>query len=120
MASFEMAPGQLLPGVAPAAIQAGNHAAAMILSDLSGEPRRPFVYDDKGTLATIGKSRAVAQIGRLSLTGRLAWFAWLIIHVYQLIGFRNRLAVLFNWAWNYIFSRREARLITEKEWKLRN
>ena len=120
MASFEMAPGQLLPGVAPAAIQAGNHAAAMILSDLSGEARRPFVYDDKGTLATIGKSRAVAQIGRLSLTGRLAWFAWLIIHVYQLIGFRNRLAVLFNWAWNYIFSRREARLITEKEWKLRN
>ena len=120
MASFEMAPGQLLPGVAPAAIQAGNHAAEMILRDLAGEPRRPFVYDDKGTLATIGKSRAVGQIGRLALTGRIAWFAWLIIHVYQLIGFRNRLAVLFNWAWNYMFSRREARLITEKEWKLRN
>ena len=120
MASFEIAPGELLPGVAPAAIQAGQHAAAMILRDLVGEPRQRFVYKDKGSMATIGKSRAVAQIGRLALTGRLAWFFWLIVHVYSLIGFRNRLAVLFNWAWNYIFSRREARLITDKEWKLRN
>ena len=120
MASLEMAPGQLVPGVAPAAIQAGEHAARMILGDLVGDPRRPFVYIDKGTMATIGKSRAVGQIGRVTLTGRIAWFAWLLIHVYQLIGFRNRLAVLFNWAWNYMFSKREARLITEKEWKLRN
>jgi NADH:ubiquinone reductase (H+-translocating) len=120
MASLEMTPGQLVPGVAPAAIQAGEHAARMILRDLAGEPRRPFVYEDKGTLATIGKSRAIGQIGRVKLTGRIAWFAWLLIHVYQLIGFRNRLAVLFNWAWNYMFSKRGARLITEKEWKLRN
>ena len=120
MASLEIAPGQLLPGVAPAAIQAGQHAARMILRDLVGDPRQPFVYNDKGSMATIGKSRAVAQIGRLTLTGRLAWFFWLIVHVYSLIGFRNRLSVLFNWAWNYLFSRREARLITEKEWKLRN
>jgi NADH dehydrogenase len=120
MASLEMTPGQLVPGVAPAAIQTGQHAARMILGDLVGEPRRPFVYNDKGTLATIGKSRAVGQIGRVALTGRIAWFAWLLIHVYQLIGFRNRLAVLFNWAWNYLFSKRGARLITEKEWKLRN
>jgi NADH dehydrogenase len=120
MASLEMAPGQLVPGVAPAAMQSGEHAARMILRDLTGDPRRPFVYDDKGTMATIGKSRAVGQIRRVKLTGRIAWLAWLLIHVYQLIGFRNRLAVLFNWAWNYMFSRREARLITEKEWKLRN
>ena len=120
MASLEMAPGQLVPGVAPAAIQAGEHAARMILCDLVGDPRRAFVYKDKGTMATIGKSRAVGQIGRVQLTGRIAWFAWLLIHVYQLIGFRNRLAVLFNWAWNYMFSRRQARLITEKEWRLRN
>jgi NADH dehydrogenase len=120
MASIEMAPGQLVPGVAPAAIQAGEHAAAMIVGDLSGKPRRPFVYHDKGTMATIGKSRAVGQIGRIKLTGRIAWLAWLLIHVYQLIGFRNRLALLFNWAWNYMFSKRGARLITEKEWKLRN
>ena len=120
MASLEMAPGLLVPGVAPAAMQGGEHAARMILRDLVGDERRPFVYIDKGTLATIGKSRAVGQIGRVKLTGRIAWFAWLLIHVYQLIGFRNRLAVLFNWAWNYMFSKRGARLITEKEWKLRN
>ena len=120
MASFEMSPGQLVPGVAPAAIQTGEHAARMILRDLENQPRQPFVYVDKGTMATIGKSRAVGQIGRVKLTGRIAWFAWLLIHVYQLIGFRNRLAVLFNWAWNYMFSKRGARLITEKEWKLRN
>ena len=120
MASLEMAPGQLVPGVAPAAVQAGEHAARMILGDLRGTPRRPFVYVDKGTMATIGKSRAIGQIGRYKLTGRIAWFAWLLVHVYQLIGFRNRLAVLFNWAWNYVFSKRGARLITEKEWKLRN
>jgi NADH dehydrogenase len=120
MASLEMSPGQLVPGVAPAAIQAGEHAARMILRDLEGQPRQPFVYHDKGTMATIGKSRAVGQIGRVKLTGRIAWFAWLLIHVYQLIGFRNRLAVIFNWAWNYMFSKRGARLITEKEWKLRN
>ena len=114
MASLEIAPGQLVPGVAPAAIQAGQHAARMILRDLVGDPRQLFVYNDKGSMATIGKSRAVAQIGRVALTGRLAWFFWLIVHVYSLIGFRNRLAVLFNWAWNYLFSRREARLITDK------
>lgn len=120
MASLEMAPGQLVPGVAPAATQGGEHAARMILRDLEGQPRQPFVYKDKGTMATIGKSRAIGQIGRVKLTGRIAWFAWLLIHVYQLIGFRNRLAVIFNWAWNYLFSKRGARLITEKEWKLRN
>ena len=120
MAALEMAPGQFVPGVAPAAIQTGEHAARMIHNDLVGDPRHPFVYQDKGTLATIGKSRAVGQIGRLKLTGHVAWLAWLLVHVYQLIGFRNRLAVLFNWAWNYLFSKRGARLITEKEWKLRN
>jgi len=120
MASLEIAPGKLLPGVAPAAIQAGEHAAAMILADLDGQPRRPFRYNDQGQMATIGKSRAVAEIGRLKLTGRLAWLTWLLIHVYSLIGFRNRVAVLFNWIWSYMFSKREARLITEKEWRLRN
>lgn len=120
MAAFEVAPGKLLPGVAPAAIQAGEHAAQMILRDLVGEPRLPFRYKDKGQLATIGKSRAVAQIGRLTFTGRIAWFTWLLVHVFSLIGFRNRVAVLFGWAWAYMFSRREARLITEREWRLRN
>jgi NADH dehydrogenase len=120
MAALEMAPGQLVPGVAPAATQGGEHAARMILRDLEGQPRQPFVYKDKGTMATIGKSRAIGQIGRVKLTGRIAWLAWLLIHVYQLVGFRNRIAVIFNWGWNYMFSKRGARLITEKEWKLRN
>ena len=119
MAAFSMGPGILLPGVAPAAIQAGTHAAKMILGDLVGEPRKPFRYNDKGSMATIGKSRAVAQIGSVTLTGRIAWLTWLFVHVASLIGFRNRVAVLFNWFWSYMFSKREARLITEKEWRLR-
>jgi NADH dehydrogenase len=90
------------------------------LSSLSPDPRTPFLYRDKGQMATIGKSRAIAEAGRLRLTGRAAWLAWLFVHVFYLIGFRNRAAVLSQWAWNYLFSRREARLIIEKEWKLRN
>jgi NADH dehydrogenase len=120
MAAFETRPGEFLPGLAPVAIQGGRHAAEMILGDASGEPRRPFSYRDKGQMATIGKSRAVATTGRLSLTGRIAWLAWLFIHVFYLIGFRNRTAVVLQWAWNYLFSRRESRLITERDWKLRN
>ena len=120
MAAFTMETGALLPGVAPAAIQAGTHAAEMILGDLVREARRPFRYNDKGQMATIGKSRAVAQIGRITLTGRIAWLTWLFVHVASLIGFRNRMSVLFSWFWSYMFSKREARLITEKEWRLRN
>jgi NADH dehydrogenase len=120
MASFETKPGESLPGLAPVAIQGGRHAADMILGDVTGKPRRSFSYRDKGQMATIGKSRAVATTGRLSLTGRTAWLAWLFIHVFYLIGFRNRTAVVLQWAWNYLFSRRESRLITERDWKLRN
>jgi NADH dehydrogenase len=120
MAALEIAPGKPLPGVAPAAIQAGEHAADMILRDLVGDPRERFTYRDKGSMATIGKSRAVAEIRTLRLTGRTAWIVWLVVHVYSLIGFRNRLTVLLTWVWSYMFSRREARLITEKEWRLRS
>jgi NADH dehydrogenase len=119
MASFEQEPGKMLPGVAPAAIQAGRHAADMILADMVGDSRRPFRYNDRGQLATIGKSRAVAELGRVTLTGRIAWITWLFVHVYSLIGFRNRVSVLFTWIWSYLFSKREARLITEKEWRLK-
>ncbi|PYV36727.1 MAG: FAD-dependent oxidoreductase, partial [Acidobacteria bacterium] len=103
MASFEIAPGKLLPGLAPAAIQGGRYAAAMILRDIDHQPRTLFSYRDKGQMATIGKSRAIAEKGRLALTGRAAWLAWLFVHVFYLIGFRNRTAVLAQWAWNYIF-----------------
>jgi NADH dehydrogenase len=120
MTSLEVAPGSQLPGVAPAAIQTGRHAAAMIRADLAGKPREPFEYFDKGQMATLGKNRAVAQSGRLRFTGRLAWLAWLFVHVAYLIGFRNRYAVLTRWVWSYLFSKRESRLITDRDWTLRS
>jgi NADH dehydrogenase len=113
------ADGGSLPGVAPVAIQAGRHVAASILGDLEGRPRAPFVYHDQGLMATIGKSRAIAQLGRIRLTGRLAWMAWLFVHVVSLIGFKNRLGVLWQWTWSYVFSQRGSRLITERDWRLR-
>jgi NADH dehydrogenase len=102
-----------VPGVAPAAIQAGRHAAAQIGADLSGRPRRPFRYRDKGSLATIGRARGVADIGPLEFGGSAAWAAWLGIHLFFLIGFRNRLLVMISWAWNYVTFRRGARIITD-------
>jgi NADH dehydrogenase len=103
--------GQPVPGVAPAAMQMGNHAAANIASAVRGEPLRAFRYRDKGSLATIGRSRAVAVIGTLKLSGFVAWAAWLLIHIFFLIGFRNRFVVLFTWAWAYLTFQRSARLI---------
>jgi NADH dehydrogenase len=105
--------GRPIPGVAPAAIQQGRHAARNALRALRGEPRLPFRYRDKGLLATIGRGAAVAAVGRVRLTGLLAWLAWLFVHIYFLIGFRNRLAVLLQWAWSYLTFERGARLITE-------
>jgi NADH dehydrogenase len=101
-----------VPGVAPAAIQQGKHAARQIQADLSGKDRRPFKYLDKGSVATIGRARAVADIRKLEFGGFLAWVAWLSIHIVYLIGFRNRLMVLISWAWNYVTFRRGARIIT--------
>lgn len=102
-----------VPGVAPAAIQAGRHAAEQIKADLAGRERRPFRYRDKGSLATIGKARAIAHIGRWKFSGLTAWLAWMGIHVAFLIGFRNRLFVLLSWAWSYVTFGRGARLITQ-------
>ncbi|MGD2061746.1 MAG: NAD(P)/FAD-dependent oxidoreductase [Acidimicrobiia bacterium] len=97
-----------VPGVAPAAMQMGRHVARVISS---GE-RTPFRYRDKGSLATIGRARAVADIKGFRFTGFLAWFAWLAIHIFYLIGFRNRFFVLAGWAWHYLTFRRGARIIT--------
>lgn len=101
-----------VPGVAPAAMQMGRHAARMIRADLTGEERAPFHYRDKGSLATIGRARAVADFGRIRFGGFLAWVAWLAIHIFYLIGFRNRVLVLLSWAWSYLTFRRGARIIT--------
>jgi NADH:quinone reductase (non-electrogenic) len=110
--------GKPVPGLAPAAIQMGEAAARNVLASIAGRPRKPFRYFDKGTMATIGKHRAIAQTGRLKLTGFIAWLAWLFIHILYLVGFRNRIAVFLEWTWSYLFSRRGARLITNRDWRL--
>ena len=104
--------GKPLPGLAPVAIQGGRHVARQIVRTLRGEPREPFHYFDKGTLATIGRNAAVAQIGPLRSVGFFAWLVWLLVHILMLIGFRNRFLVLAEWAWIYFRYERGARLIT--------
>jgi len=100
-----------VPGVAPAAKQMGRHAARNIVAALAGRPARPFRYRDYGQLATIGRSKAVAMFGRIHVWGWLAWVAWLTAHIYFLIGFRNRLVVLIDWAWSYWTFERAARVV---------
>ncbi len=106
--------GGFVPGVAPAAIQEAKHTAENIVRTLAGEARTPFRYHDKGSLATIGRASGIADFGRLKLSGFLAWMAWLLIHVFFLIGFRNRFIVMFEWALSYLTFQRGARLITGK------
>jgi NADH:ubiquinone reductase (H+-translocating) len=101
-----------LPGVSPVAMQQGRFVARQIARSLEGAPRQRFKYRDKGSMATIGRSRAVAQVGKLQLTGFLAWLAWLTVHIFYLIDFRNRVVVLVDWAYAYFVYRRGSRLIT--------
>jgi NADH:ubiquinone reductase (H+-translocating) len=100
-----------VPGVAPAAIQMGKHAAASVTASLKGMDREPFRYVDRGSMATLGRRSAIAEIRGLRLSGFLAWAAWLTIHIFFLIGFRNRAVVLFEWARSYLTYNRSARLI---------
>ena len=104
--------GLLVPGVAPAANQEGRHAARNIRGDLSGAARKPFRYLDKGNLATIGRNQAVADFGRIRARGWVAWWLWLVIHIMYLVGFRNRVSVLLQWAYAYFTYQRGVRLIT--------
>jgi NADH dehydrogenase len=104
---------RILPGICPVAIQMGQYAARTIRGDLAGRPREPFSYWDKGQLAVIGRAQAVADIGRLHFGGFVAWFLWIFIHIFFLIGFRNRVIVLLEWAWAYVTYQRGARLITD-------
>jgi NADH:ubiquinone reductase (H+-translocating) len=101
-----------LPGVSPVAMQQGRFVARQIARSLAGEQRERFSYADKGSMATIGRSRAVAQVGKVQLRGLLAWLAWLVVHIFYLIDFRNRLVVLLDWGWAYFAYRRGSRLIT--------
>lgn len=118
MSVFTHQTGKPLPGVSPVAMQMGRSAARNIVRDLRGEPRENFSYFDKGSMATIGRKAAIAEIGKLHLSGLLAWLAWLFVHLVFLIGFRNRTAVLFNWAWSYFTYQRGARLITGRRLSL--
>jgi NADH dehydrogenase len=112
LANFSHQTGQPLPGVSPVAIQQGRHAARNVLAMIDGRKPQRFWYWDKGSMATIGRNKAVADLKFMHLTGIPAWLAWLFIHVLFLVGFRNRLAVLFEWAWAYFSFSKGARLIT--------
>jgi NADH dehydrogenase len=106
-----------LPANAPVALQQGKHIAQGILRELRGKQRKPFRYFDKGQLATIGRKRAVLERGSVRLSGLPAWWAWLFVHIYYLLGFKNKLFVLAHWAYSYLAYRKGARLIVNKEWR---
>jgi NADH dehydrogenase len=105
--------GKPLPGVAQLAIQSGRHVARNIVLSRRGRPRLPFRYVDKGSMATIGRNRAVAQLGRFHFSGIVAWWLWLTVHVLSLVGFRSRLSVLMEWAFAYFTWQRRSRVILE-------
>jgi NADH dehydrogenase len=114
LASLKDVRGKLLPGVAPVAIQEGQFVAKLIRKELTenGAPRPTFHYWDKGSLATIGRAAAVADFGKIHISGFVAWLSWLFVHIFFLIGFRNRILVFIQWAWSYVTYERGARLIT--------
>ena len=112
LANYSHQTGQPLPGLAPVAMQQGKYVAKLIKARLKNKTVQPFRYVDKGNLATIGRSRAVGQIGNLKVSGLFAWLIWLFVHLMYLVGFENRLLVFIQWAWNYFTWNRSARIIT--------
>ncbi|MGE0174477.1 MAG: NAD(P)/FAD-dependent oxidoreductase [Oligoflexales bacterium] len=110
--------GKPLPGLAPVAMQEGKQAARNILREIAGKPKEAFYYFDKGQLATIGRRKAVLEWRFIKLHGFLAWLIWLFVHIYYLIGFKNKFFVFVEWAWHYLSYRRGARLILGKEWQM--
>ena len=114
-AAFLDAEGRQLPGVAQVAMQGGRHAARTILRRLKGEPSLGFVYNDKGNMAIVGRGSAIADIRGLRFSGPIAWLAWLFLHIFELIGFRNRILVMVEWAAAYITTQRSVRLITYQD-----
>lgn len=116
-AHFRAEDGQPLPGLAPVAMQQGRHVARVIQDTIAGRERTKFRYLDKGQMATIGRRRAVLQAGKFKLSGFFAWSAWLFVHIYYLIGFKNRFFVFYQWAWSYLTLQKGARLIVDKEWR---
>jgi NADH dehydrogenase len=115
LATLSGADGRPLPGVAPVAQQQAAHAARSIVRTIEGQPRRPFKYRNYGNLATIGRAAAIADFGRVHVSGLIGWLMWLFIHIMKLIGFRNRVLVLVQWAAAYFTYQRSVRLITGRQ-----
>ena len=113
----EIEEGKPLPGLAPVAMQQGRYFAELVINREKGKETPPFKYFDKGKMATIGRSKAIAQTGKLKLNGFIAWLAWLFIHILYLTGFKNRLFVVIQWGWSYFSFRRGSRLIVGKQWR---
>jgi NADH dehydrogenase len=114
---FEDIEAKVLPGLAPVAIQMGAHAAKNIIRLIKNQDALNFKYIDKGQMATIGRKLAVMEYKGIKARGTFAWLAWLLVHIYYLIGFKNRMFVIMQWTWSYITFNRGARLITKKDWK---
>ncbi len=117
LAHAEGPDGRPLPGQSPVALQQGRFVARAILRELEGGARGTFVFKAKGQMATVGRSRAIVETGKLRFGGRAAWWTWLLVHIYYLSGFRNRVLVLIQWAWSYMTFTRGARLIVDKRWR---
>jgi NADH dehydrogenase len=113
MASFLDAQGKPLPGVSPVAMQQGRHVARIIRDEIKGKPRQIFTYFDKGSMATIGRATGIAQMGKFKLKGLLGWLAWLFIHLFYLVGFKNRISTFITWVWSYLTLGASARVIHE-------
>lgn len=112
-ANFSQGLSRPLPGVSPVAMQQGRYVADWILRDLQSKPKYPFVYTDKGSMATIGRNDAVAEMGKWKLKGFLGWLAWLFVHLFYQVGFKNKVSILISWVWSYLTFRAGARLIQE-------
>jgi NADH dehydrogenase len=106
----------VLPGVAPVATQQGRYCALNIMRVHAGKEPLPFRYFDKGQMATIGRKKAVLEFGQIKIAGFIAWVGWLVVHIYYLIGFKNKILVLFQWAYSYFTYGRGARLLMEQDW----
>tara|TARA_R110002111_G_scaffold256979_2_gene324598 strand:+ start:81123 stop:82469 length:1347 start_codon:yes stop_codon:yes gene_type:complete len=115
-ATYTHQTGKPLPGTAPVALQQGKFIGKTIRDEIGGTPRSKFHFRDKGQMATIGRSRGIVEIGRFKLSGFLAWVVWLVVHIFYLTGFKNRVLVVMQWGWSYLSFRRGARLIVDREW----
>ncbi len=117
LAHFDIENGKTLPGLAPVALQQGKAIGKNILLDHKGKQRKTFRYKDKGQMATIGKNKAIVEVGKLKFDGIVAWFTWLLVHIYFLTSFRHRVFVILQWAWSYVTFSYGARLIVNREWR---